>query len=393
MEYRRFGRTDLQMPVISCGGMRYQEAWKDVEWDEISEASQANLEATILAALSHGINHIETARGYGSSERQLGRILPTLPRDEMIVQTKVGVAEDGDGFLSGFETSMSRLGLKYLDLLGVHGINTREVFDKASRPGGSIDTARKLKEQGRTRFVGFSTHAPTDVIIDAINTGAFDYVNLHWYWADQINAPAIEAATKQDMGVFIISPNDKGGQLYQPPAKLRELTAPLSPMQFNDLFCWSNEQVHTISCGASKPTDFDEHLAALKYYGQQADVLPPILAKLRAAAEEVFDAAWLDHWHEHLPDTDDVPGTVNVYHVLRLYTLAKAYDMVDFAKMRYNLFGNGGHWFYGNKVDKLEWSGLAAAIASSPVADRIPDVLREAHEMLDAEAQKRLSQS
>ena len=51
--------------------------------------NQANLEATIHRALELGINHIETARGYGTSEMQLGRVLPKLPRDKIIVQTKV----------------------------------------------------------------------------------------------------------------------------------------------------------------------------------------------------------------------------------------------------------------------------------------------------------------
>ena len=44
------------------------------------------------------------------------------------------------------------------------------------------------------------------------------------------NFPAIEAATKHDMGVFIISPNDKGGMLYKPPQKFADATAPLSPV-------------------------------------------------------------------------------------------------------------------------------------------------------------------
>ena len=89
MKYRRFGRTELQMPVFSCGGMRYQYKWQDVPLHDIPASNQANLEATIRRALDLGINHIETARGYGSSEMQLGRLLPTLPRDKMIVQTKV----------------------------------------------------------------------------------------------------------------------------------------------------------------------------------------------------------------------------------------------------------------------------------------------------------------
>lgn len=76
------------MPVISCGGMRYQHKWQDVDPKEIPSAGQANLEATIFRALELGINHIETARGYGTSEMQLGRVLPRLPREKIIVQTK-----------------------------------------------------------------------------------------------------------------------------------------------------------------------------------------------------------------------------------------------------------------------------------------------------------------
>lgn len=67
MYYRRFGRTNLQMPVFSCGGMRYQQSWDDVKPEAVEEAGQRNLEATILRSLELGINHIETARGYGSN--------------------------------------------------------------------------------------------------------------------------------------------------------------------------------------------------------------------------------------------------------------------------------------------------------------------------------------
>src|SRR5256885_323428 len=60
MRYRRFGRTNLSMPVISCGGMRYQHSWKDEDAGGITAEGQANLEATIHRALELGINHIET---------------------------------------------------------------------------------------------------------------------------------------------------------------------------------------------------------------------------------------------------------------------------------------------------------------------------------------------
>ncbi|MEL7084689.1 MAG: aldo/keto reductase, partial [Cyanobacteria bacterium J06597_1] len=56
MQYRRFGRTELQMPVFRCGGMRYQNKWQDIRPDAVPEAVQQNLEATIHRALELGIN-------------------------------------------------------------------------------------------------------------------------------------------------------------------------------------------------------------------------------------------------------------------------------------------------------------------------------------------------
>ena len=235
MKYRRFGRTNLQIPVISCGGMRYQHKWQDVPPAEIPRASQENLEACIHRALELGINHIETARGYGTSEMQLGNVLPKLPRDKIIVQTKVTPRATAREFLKTFDESMNYLRLDRVDLLSLHGINNRELLDWSMKKDGCLEAARKLQKAGRCRFIGFSTHATTDVILDAVNSGRFDYVNLHWYFVNDLNWVAVEAAHARDMGVFIISPNDKGGKLYEPPPRLLELCAPLTPMQFNDL--------------------------------------------------------------------------------------------------------------------------------------------------------------
>src|ERR1035438_3208565 len=128
MQYRRFGRTELAMPVISCGGMRDQYKWQDAPPAELPAASQSNLEATIHRAVELGINHIETARGYGTSEMQLGGVLPQLPREKIIVQTKVAPRATPEEFLETFETSMKYLRLDHVDLLALHGINNRELL-------------------------------------------------------------------------------------------------------------------------------------------------------------------------------------------------------------------------------------------------------------------------
>jgi predicted aldo/keto reductase-like oxidoreductase len=393
MQYRRFGRTELSMPVFSCGGMRYQYQWQDTEPQKIPTASQDNLESTIKTALELGINHIETARGYGTSEMQLGAILPTIPRENYILQTKVSPQANPQEFLENVEKSLAYLKVDYVDLLGLHGINTPELLDDCLRSGGCLDVAKTLQAQGKVRFIGFSTHAPLEVILTVIASNQFDYINLHWYYIFQKNWPAIEAAHAKDMGVFIISPSDKGGLLYKPSEKLIQLCQPLSPMVFNDLFCLSHPQVHTLSIGASRPTDFAEHLKTLDYLANPEPILTPIIHRLENALINALGEDWVKTWEDGLPPIEETPGNISIRTILWLRNLAIAYDLVEYGKMRYNLLGNGGHWFPGEQAKNLESLDLTNCLKNSPHQAVIPQYLQQAHELLGGEVQKRLSQS
>ena len=392
MLYRRFGRTELQMPIFSCGGMRYQHSWKDVSPADIPKKNQENLEATIHRSIELGINHIETARGYGTSEIQLGKVLPQFERDRLIIQTKVSPKASPKEFRDTFNTSLHNLQLDYIDLLGLHGINNAETLHNSIRPGGCVDIAKQLQAEGKVKHIGFSTHGPTQTIVDAIETNHFDYVNIHWYYIFQDNWPAIEAATERDMGVFIISPSDKGGHLYAPPQKLIDLCEPLSPMVFNDLFCLNRPEVHTLSLGAAKPSDFDEHLKVLPLVERADEVLALILERLEQQAIATLGENWYRTWQKGLPDIQSTPGNINISIALWLGNLIKAFDLTEYAQARYNLLGSGGHWFPGYKADNLKDYDLTASLKNSPHADTIPQRLAEIHEKLGSANVKRLSQ-
>jgi predicted aldo/keto reductase-like oxidoreductase len=324
---------------------------------------------------------------------QLGRVLPGLPRDKVIVQTKVAPKEDPAEFLTIFDQSMNYLRLDYVDLLSLHGINNRQLLDWSLKKNGCLAAARRLQKEGRVRFIGFSTHATPDIILDAVNSGEFDYINLHWYFVNDLNWSAIPAAQKHDMGVFIISPNDKGGKLYEPPPKMVELCAPLTPMQFNDLYCLARPEVHTLSCGAARPGDFDEHVRALDYYDKIPATIGPIERRLRAEMECVLGRDWCDDWSRGLPHYVDVPGEVNISEILRLWTYAKSLDLVAWGKMRYNLLGQADHWFPGANAAKIELEKLRPTLSKSPFAQRVPEILAEAHSMLIDAPAVRLSKS
>ncbi len=381
------------MPVITCGGMRFQQSWNDFQETGLDQDNQENLEATVMHAFELGINHFETARGYGSSEYQLGLVLPKLPRQEIIIQTKVGIKDSEEDFIAAFETSLENLQVEYVDLLAIHGINNLPLLDKALHQG-SLSACKKLKERGLIKHIGFSTHAGPETICAALQTDEFSFVNLHWYYIDQRNWPAIEEATKRDVGVFIISPCDKGGQLYKAPVKLKNICRPYTPMEFNDLFCLQNEAIHTLSIGASKPSDLDEHEKIVRILDENiGKLITPILGRLQTALVDAVGEEWLEHWSDGLPAPEDHADKICLYHILRIYNLAQAFDMVEFGKFRYNLLGNADHWFPGLKATEEHYDTLAEQLADNPQADQIKSILQEAHAIFDDVPIERLSTS
>ena len=323
---RRFGRTGLAMPVLSLGGMRFQQSWTDLQADAITAESQQLLEETLKRAVGCGFHHVETARHYGSSERQLGWALGAVADPLRLLQSKAPPREDPNVFEAELALSFERLACERLDLFAIHGLNLPDHLEQTLRPGGCLEVVRRWQDDGRIGHVGFSSHGPTELIVQAIESDAFDYVNLHWYFIRQDNDPALDAALRHDLGVFIISPTDKGGHLHSPSARLLELCAPLHPIVFNDLFCLQDPRVHTISVGAARPSDLDLHLEAVDLLQRAAELLPPVQQRLGDAELVALGEDWLTTWQQGLPPWQETPGQINIPILLWLHNLIEAWE-------------------------------------------------------------------
>lgn len=382
MRYRRFGRTELQLPVITLGGMRYQQSWKDEL--ETTPESDRNVHDVVHKAYALGINHFETARGYGTSELQLGKVLPDFPRDSYVVTTKVTPRENVDEFLREVDKSLTRLGLDYIDNFDIHGINLPIHGEYTLRKGGCLEAARKLQAQGVIGHIGFSTHGSLQVIMDMIESNEFASVNLHFYYFNQSKLRAVQRAAELDMGILIISPHDKGGQLWKPPQRVRELTAPLHPMTFNSLWCLHFPAVTTLTLGAATVDDIDAHLEVLDLLDDTAALTAEPARRLYEEQRAVLGADFCTFCHDCLP----CPEGINIPQVLRLRNLQAALGFDEYARYRYNLMGNAGHWHWGARANTCTDCG--DCLPRCPEKLDIPRLLRDAHERFSAADVQRL---
>ena len=354
MKYRRIGRTNLKMHVLSLVCMRFQKSWEQLDFSEISYEEQNKVENILNLANKYGLNHVETAKYYGTSEVQLGMCFKNTKKIPNIIQTKIPPNSDPEIFERDVLSSIEKLKVKKIDLLAIHGINTAEHLHQAIRDGGCIDILRNFQKENLIGSIGFSTHGKSSLIEKAISTNLFDYVNLHWYFINQENTKVINLANKHDLGVFIISPTDKGGHLHTPSRKMLEFCKPLHPIVFNDLFCLRNQNVHTLSVGIAKETDFALHLEAVSLLSEAEKYVPKIINKLRQESINSLGLEWHQNWNRNLPSWEYTPGNINIPVLLWLSNLIDWLGMEGYARARYQLLGNGSHWFPGFNANLLD---------------------------------------
>lgn len=374
MHYRRFGKTNLNLSTFSLGTMRYL-------------ASAENAQRTVQRAVELGVNHLETAQGYGKSEQYLGTILKAglnYQRSQLYITTKITPTPDADLMDRSIDQSLQRLSLDYLDNLAIHGLNTWEHLAWVQASNGCMRAIHRAIADGRIRHVGFSTHGPLELILAAIATDLFEFVNLHYTYFYQRNAAAVELAYQKDMGVLIISPADKGGLLYTPPQMLSDLCAPYSPLHLNYRFLLSDCRITTLSVGAANPAELDLPLAVAEQTGPLVPLEIETLAKLDQQQVDALGTDRCSQCYACLP----CPEAIQIPEVLRLRNLAIAYDMQNFGQYRYRMFENAGHWFPGTKASRCTECG--DCLPRCPENLNIPALLQDTHQRLKGPERRRL---
>jgi predicted aldo/keto reductase-like oxidoreductase len=242
---RTLGKTGISLPVVSLGFMN------------------ANAPELIQRAYEVGMRHVDTAAFYqgGRNEEIVGATIRTMGvRDSVVIGTKVflrgvGVsardAQARDAFRQVAEASLKRLQTDHVDILYYHSVDSAEDL----RAEGPLQALAELKKEGKTRFIGVSTHQGAAVLPEAVRLGIFDVglVPINYTMAsNKALLDAVDHAAKAGMG--IVAMKTQAGGMARPD---RALPKVLPPHSQSALLKWvlHNQSITTAIPGV---TAFDQ---------------------------------------------------------------------------------------------------------------------------------------
>ena len=197
MEKRILGKTNLEVSVLGFGG---------AEIGFNPNQTQADVNDLLNAALDAGLNFIDTAAAYKTSEKMIGEAIGTRRKD-FVLATKCG-AVDGftrsdwskNGILATIQESLQLLKTDYLDLAQLHSCDAAEL-----KRGDAIEGLQRAQERGYTRFIGYS--GDNDDAKFAIEMDVFDTLQTSVSVADQTPIDSnIPLAAKHNLGVIAKRP-------------------------------------------------------------------------------------------------------------------------------------------------------------------------------------------
>ena len=229
MEYRKLGKTELNISRMGFGGIPIQK----------TDAEQTK---TLLHHLmEQGVNFIDTARGYTVSEEYIGYALRGI-RDRFVLATK-SMARSREAMAKDIDLSLAKLETDYIDLYQVHNPSAADL-QQVIAPGGALEALQAAKQAGKIGHIGITLHSlelfEQAVEMDWVETIMFPYNIV------EIQGEALIAKCAEKNIGFIAMKPLAGGAIQDVPTALR--------------FVVNNPHVSVVIPGMATTQEADENI-------------------------------------------------------------------------------------------------------------------------------------
>lgn len=172
MQYRPYGTDGRELSVVGFGAI--------VVMNETPEDAST----CVAWAIDQGVNYFDVAPSYGDAEIRLGPALEPFRKDVFLACKTA--ERSADKAHAELEQSLKNPRTDHVDLYQLHALTTTDDIEQAFGPGGAMEVFVKVREEGKTRYLGFSAHNE-EAALEALRRFPFDSVLFPLNFACWIN--------------------------------------------------------------------------------------------------------------------------------------------------------------------------------------------------------------
>lgn len=251
MEKIRLGKSNLMVTRIGFGGIPIQRLNED---DAV---------AVVKRCLDLGINFLDTAHLYSTSEERIGRAI--AGRREGLVMATKSMSRGREDVARQLEKSLKQLGVESIDLYQFHDVSNFLSLKAVLDPGGPMDVLDDARKAGKIKHIGISSHQ-IDVAKKAIESDRFETIMFPFnFVTDEAANELIPLAREHDVGFIVMKPL-AGGMIANATVAFKYL------FQFPDIV--------TIP-GIEKPAEIEEIVTILEGPIELTDIEKNKMQKLK----------------------------------------------------------------------------------------------------------------
>ena len=334
MQYRKFGKTNIDVSALGFGCMRFA-CMPDGNINEEEAIKQ------LRTAIDNGVNYLDTAYVYhgGKSEVVLGKALKDGYREKVYIADKLPTwnAHVYEDFEKLLDEQLKRLQVEYIDFYLIHALN-KESFEKVKKLGIYKFIEQALSD-GKIKHIGFSFHDNIETFKTIIDDYNWEFCQIQFNYMDEFNQAGLEGlhyASAKGLAVVIMEPLLGGKLANIPPEPIKKLwdlsEKKRTPAQWALTWLWDKPEVTLILSGMNSMEQLTENI------NTASEIIPNSLSEKEKEIINKVKTKYIELTKVSCTGCKycvDCPKGIDIPNIFSLYNEASMYNALDNCSKRY----------------------------------------------------------